>query len=78
MARVLKPLADKQIQSSKPQMKQYQLSDGKGLFLLIKPTGAKLWRFNYINPNSQKETALGIGSYPELSLAMARKIKESL
>ncbi|WP_176701740.1 integrase arm-type DNA-binding domain-containing protein [Gilliamella sp. wkB112] len=48
MARVVKPLTGKQIQSSKPQVKQYQLSDGKGLFLLIKPTGAKLWRLNVI------------------------------
>ena len=76
MARIVKPLTDKQIQSSKSQEKQYQLSDGKGLFLLIMPTGAKLWRFNYINPISEKRTALGIGSYPELSLAMARQIRD--
>lgn len=42
MARVVKPLTDKQIQSSKPQVKQYQLSDGMGLFF-IKPNCAKLW-----------------------------------
>lgn len=55
MARIVKPLTDKQIQSSKQQEKQYQLSDGKGLFLLIMQTGAKLWRFNYTNPIHKKE-----------------------
>lgn len=32
MVRVVKPLTDKHNQSSKPQVKQYQLSEGMGLF----------------------------------------------
>ena len=55
-------MTDKQILSSKPQNKQYQLYEGKG-FLFMVPTGTKLWRFNYIKPNSQKRTVLGIGSH---------------
>ena len=69
-------MTDKQILSSKPQNKQYQLYDGKG-FLFMVPTGTKLWRFNYIKPNSQKRTVLGIGSHTELSKTMAREIKNN-
>ena len=50
------------------------LSDGDGLRVRIKPNGSKLWLLNYTHPIKRKRTNFGLGKYPELSLANARKI----
>lgn len=46
------------------------LSDGRGLFLLVKPTGGKLWRCKYRLQG--KENLFAIGGFPQVSLAKAR------
>ncbi len=45
---------------------------------MIKPNGAKLWRFNYYKPFTQpkKRTLIGVGKYPDISLQQARAIRE--
>ena len=63
-------LTDTKIRKIKAKEKAYKLADEKGLFLLIKPNGAKYWRFKYRFSN--KEKLLSIGIYPEVSLADAR------
>lgn len=72
MARITTPLSDTKIKTSKPQEKEYTLQDGRGLYLLIKPIGTKIWRFNYYRPVSKKRALISFGSYPEVSLADAR------
>nr|WP_275425136.1 hypothetical protein [Aggregatibacter kilianii] len=42
MARTITPLNSTKIDKVKPQEKEFTLSDGKALYLLIKPNGAKL------------------------------------
>lgn len=76
MARITTPLTDKQIKQAKPKDKEYNLSDGRGLQLRIKPNGTKLWLFNYLRPYTKKRTNLGLGTYPEVSLANAREMRE--
>ncbi|MDP3617132.1 MAG: Arm DNA-binding domain-containing protein [Rhodoferax sp.] len=49
-------------------------TDGQGLYLLVKPVG-KYWRMNYRFAGKQKTLALG--TYPEVSLAKARKRLET-
>lgn len=73
MARITTPLTDTQIKQAKPKDKEYNLADGKGLMLRIKPTGSKLWLFNYVRPYIKKRANLSFGSYPDLSLADARR-----
>ena len=73
MARLSKPLTDTQIRNAKPQPKEYNLSDGGGLHLRMKPAGSKVWIFNYVKPATGKRTNLGLGNYPDLSLAQARE-----
>ena len=70
MARIITPLNSTKIDKAKPQEKEFTLSYGKGLYLLIKPNGAKLWRFNYYKPftQPQKRTLIGVGKYPDISL----------
>lgn len=41
------PLNARQIDTAKPKEKEYKLTDGGGLYLLVKPNGAKYWRFKY-------------------------------
>lgn len=64
-------LSDQQVRKAKPQAKETKLFDGNGLFLLITPSGGKLWRFKY--QFAGKEKLLAFGSYPEVSLAEARE-----
>ncbi len=64
-------LTDAQIKHAKSKAKQYKLSDGRGMYLLVKPTGSKLWRFDYRFKGSRKTISLGM--YPEISLKSARE-----
>lgn len=65
------PLTDIAIKSAKPQAKQYKLTDGDGMFLLVMPNGSKYWRLKYRFEGREKTLALG--TYPEISLGMARE-----
>ena len=65
-------LNDQKIKKAKPQEKPYKLTDGKGLYLLIKPNGGKYWRLDYAIDG--KRQTLSIGTYPAITLARAREI----
>ena len=69
MPKITKPLTNTEVERSKPKAKEYTLTDGYGLFLLVLPTGVKSWRFNYIRPLTKKRTKVSLGTYPALSLA---------
>ena len=64
------PLTEIQIRKAKPTDKPLKLSDGKGLYLLLNPTGSKLWRWKYRVDG--KEKLMTLGAYPDMSLAQAR------
>lgn len=68
------PLNDTQIRNAKPSAKTKKLSDGGGLHLQITPTGSKLWRMAYRFAGKQR--TLSFGSYPAVTLAMARRKKD--
>lgn len=76
MARMTRPLTNNEILKAKPQEKDFTLHDGDGLFLLVKTSGKKLWRFRYQRPNSSSRTNLSLGSYPALTLAAARQMRD--
>lgn len=76
MARMTRPLTNNEILKAKPQEKDFTLHDGDGLFLLVKTSGKKLWRFRYQRPASSSRTNLSLGSYPALTLAAARKMRD--
>ncbi len=65
------PLTDTAIKKVKPGIKPVKLSDGKGMYLLVNPTGSKLWRWKYRVLG--KEKVMSLGSYPDVSLAQARE-----
>lgn len=74
MPRLATKLTDTAIRNAKPKEKQYRLADGDGLYLLVKPTGIKLWHFRYRFLG--KENMLSLGGYPEVTLVAARKYAE--
>ncbi|CAM4371768.1 MULTISPECIES: integrase domain-containing protein [Lelliottia] len=76
MARITRPLTNNEILKAKPREKDFTLHDGDGLFLLVKTSGKKLWRFRYQRPNSASRTNLSFGAYPALTLAAARQIRD--
>lgn len=63
-----------QAKNAKPQAQDYKLMDGFGLFLLVTPTGGKLWRLDYRFGDKRKVIALG--AYPAVGLADARQRRD--
>lgn len=73
MPKRIAPLTPSQVQNAKPQPQPYKLRDGGGLFLLVKPDGAKLWRWDYRRPASGRQNTIGFGAFPAVKLAGARE-----
>lgn len=69
-------LNDAKIRSLKPSAKPFKVSDSHGLYLLVNPGGSRLWYLKYrING---KESRLGLGAYPDVSLAYARQQRDGI
>ncbi|MFA6189084.1 MAG: Arm DNA-binding domain-containing protein [Sulfuricurvum sp.] len=64
------PLTDADIVNAQPSDTNRKLYDKKGLYLLIKTTGGKLWRLKY--EYAGVEQSVTFGTYPALSLSDAR------
>ena len=67
------PLSDPAIKKAKPEAKTYKLTDGGGLYLLVKEAG-KYWRLDYRHGDKRKTLALGV--YPDVTLARAREKRD--
>lgn len=79
MAKIAKKLTDTEIKSTKPADKEINLFDGDGLILRISPLskgGKKNWYFRYAVPVSKKRTKMSLGTYPHLTLARARALRD--
>jgi integrase len=68
-------LNDTRIRSAKPQQTPVKLTDHAGLYLEIRPSGKKLWRYRY--RIGGKENLYALGEYPELGLAQARSERDA-
>ena len=69
-------LNDTKIRSLKPSAKPFKVSDSHGLYLLVNPGGSRLWYLKYrING---KESRIGLGAYPDVSLANARQQRDGI
>lgn len=69
-------LTDVAARTAKPREKEYKLTDGHGMYLLIKPTGSKRWYLKYRFEG--KESRLALGAYPLVSLAKAREKRDEI
>ncbi len=69
------PVTDATLKATKAGPRPQKISDGGGLFLLIQPGGAKLWRWSYRFGGKQR--TISFGSYPATTLAEARGQREA-
>lgn len=73
MARIIVPLTDAGCRKAQySPVGSNKIFDGGGLYLEIRATGLKVWRFRYKQPHNKKESVITLGNYPELTLAEAR------
>ncbi|MHB8790376.1 MAG: tyrosine-type recombinase/integrase [Desulfobulbaceae bacterium] len=74
MPRRIAPLTDTKVRTVKATEKSQKLFDGWGLYLLVTPTGGKLWNLKYRFEGKEKK--LSLGAYPDISLAEARQRRD--
>jgi Arm DNA-binding domain len=67
-------LTETAIRHTKPKEKPYKFLDARGLFMLVAPTGGRLWRFRY--RYGGKEKLLALGAYPDVPLRRAREKRD--
>ena len=67
-------LSESAVKKAKPTAKQFKLSDGGGLYLLVHSNGSKYWRFDFRFDGKQKSSSLGV--WPEVSLETARRKRD--
>ena len=64
-------LSDAALRGTKPGPLDYKVNDGRGLVLVVKSSGARLWRLRYVFAG--KERMLALGEYPDVGLKVARE-----
>mgnify|MGYP001081156035 CR=1 FL=1 len=64
------PTTDTAIKNAKPKDKPYKMSDSGGLYLLVKPSGYKTWKYDFRLDGTRGSYT--IGKYPDISLKLAR------
>ncbi len=67
-------LSDASVRTAKAGAAQYKLFDERGLFLIVRPSGGKLWRLKYRYLG--KEQQLTIGVFPDVGLKEARRRRD--
>lgn len=67
-------LTNTAIKAAKSRDKPYKISDGRGLFVIVTPSGGRWFRFKY--RYQKKEKLLSLGVYPDVSLQEARDKRE--
>src|SRR5882724_5180631 len=67
-------LTEIRIRATRPKDRAYKLFDERGLFMLVTPSGGRLWRFRY--RLGGVERLLTLGAYPDVSLKRAREKRD--
>jgi hypothetical protein len=67
-------LSEAIVRCAKPRERPYKFYDERGLFLLVSPGGARMWRFRYQFGKLEKQISLGL--YPDVPLKRAREKRD--
>src|SRR2546430_17302911 len=67
-------LSDTRVRGAKPRERPYKLFDERGLYLLVTPTGGRLWRLKY--RVHRREKLISLGTYPDVPLKHAREKRD--
>jgi len=68
-------LTNMQVANAKPRERDYSLADERGLRLLVRANGSKLWQLRYRLDGKARIDSLG--AYPDVSLAEAREKRDA-
>lgn len=68
-------LTETQIRALKPKDRPYKVGDERGLYLLVNPTGSRLWRLKYYVASVCK-SPIALGAWPDVPLVLARKRRD--
>ncbi|MGN6366472.1 tyrosine-type recombinase/integrase [Asticcacaulis taihuensis] len=68
-------LTDIALRNAKATEKPYKLTDEKGLYLLVTPSGGRLWKLKFRN-KAGVEKKLSLGTYPEVGLKQVRERRD--
>lgn len=70
-------LTDTKLQRLQPKERSFQVADGNGLYVEVKPTGKKVWRMQYrLGGRNGKKEKVTLGEYPAYSLVEARRWRD--
>ena len=67
-------LTDTKLRGLKPKTNIYRVADTNGLWIEVRTTGAKLWRYRYAG----KASMAALGGYPMMGLADARAERDRM
>lgn len=70
-------LTDLAARKAKPKDTAYTLASGRGLFLLVQPTGIKQWTVRFQTPEGKRGNRI-VGVYPDIGVADARTTADQL
>lgn len=76
MPKLAPPKAPKVFENAKPKDKEYTISDGGGLCLVVTPDGSKLWDFRFRLNGRRRKIAIK-GGYPAVGVAQARELAKT-
>lgn len=68
------PLTNIQLKAATPKSRDYKLADERGLYVLVRTNGSKLFKFKYRFAGREKK--LSFGAFPETTLQQARKRRD--
>lgn len=69
------PLSSDDVRDVIPENRPFLLCDGAGLYLEVRPTGAKLWKLRY--RHAGRDRKISLGEYPLIALEEARERRDS-
>lgn len=64
-------LTDTKLRKATAGLRPYRLTDGRGLYLMVTPSGGRLWRWKYRHEGTEK--LMSFGQYPDVPLVTARE-----
>jgi integrase len=67
-------LSEIRVRNAKPRDRAYKLFDERGLYLLVMPSGGRLWRLKYRMYGREK--LISLGAYPDVALSRARERRD--
>ena len=63
---------DTRLRNAKPSEKPYKIQIGDNTYLEVMPSGYKVWRMRFLNPDTGKDSKFTLGEYPAISQPQAR------